>query len=317
MPQVHSQALKRRYFAPFASGAHLFVLLSYIAVVIFAFLIAYFTHNLWVKEASYREQPHVSYVSSLLVKLQGVRGASMTPFELMYSTIPTINDRAGESVRIPIVRSAFEDSNLDLIPDVWRVNLTFPLEEQDLILGVQGVFLFNYKLRNLVRVDMEAPITVAHSGGVPGRALYLNGRLALKLANPLPVLPSVRGNEYESILPKDRIMSLPESSFPAIMAKVASRNDSTVLDPVTSAWEVKYTPCGLDCSFTLGLTINIPEEKVLYIPSFIEVAKFSWIQFLSTAIFLMIFVRPLINFVIENQVVHSVVRDDHPKQKIY
>lgn len=39
----------------------------------------------------------------------------------------------------------------------------------------QGVYLFNYKLRNLVRVDMEAPITIDYAGPVPGRSVPLPG----------------------------------------------------------------------------------------------------------------------------------------------
>lgn len=56
--------------------------------------------------------------------------------------------------------------------------------------------------------------------------------------------------------------------------------------------------------------------QVLYVPSFIEVAKFSWIQFLATFVFLFLFARRLVSFVIENQIVYTVVRDDVPKHKL-
>jgi hypothetical protein len=39
-----------------------FFLLSHAATIIGAFLIAYFTHGFWVKEASYREQPRVKHL---------------------------------------------------------------------------------------------------------------------------------------------------------------------------------------------------------------------------------------------------------------
>jgi len=54
----------------------------------------------------------VAYTHECLVKLQGQRAATSAtgtlsdPFEIVYSTIPTVNDIAQEHVRIPTLRVA-------------------------------------------------------------------------------------------------------------------------------------------------------------------------------------------------------------------
>jgi hypothetical protein len=45
MPQVYSAPLRRRYFAPLVSGASLFIVLVWIGLIIFSFLVAYFTQS--------------------------------------------------------------------------------------------------------------------------------------------------------------------------------------------------------------------------------------------------------------------------------
>lgn len=158
-------------------GATVFFLLSHAATIIGAFLIAYFTHGFWVKEASYREQPRVilhspfcptsilrwslsgkchrkwspmrillaahlcchlqthscimspfyltvtatspcwmpifreiyqqvAYTHACVVRLHGRRASTSTPLEIVYSTLPRVNDMAEEHVRIPAIRVA-------------------------------------------------------------------------------------------------------------------------------------------------------------------------------------------------------------------
>mmetsp|Transcript_4323 Transcript_4323/g.9858 ORF Transcript_4323/g.9858 Transcript_4323/m.9858 type:complete len:317 (+) Transcript_4323:211-1161(+) len=315
MVVVHSTRLYRRFHAPLLSSAFVFVALYWISVVIFAFLIAFFTNNLWVKESSYREQPDVAFVKRFSIKLQGV-GADGMPLELSYSTVPSINTLAGNTLRVPTVRSSLSDPNLDLLSDIVRVNISFPLSERERVHSVQAVYALSYKLRNHVRLETEAPLPLTFHSGVAGRALYVDGRLKLKLANPLPIVPRVRGDEGGVLLDTSKVYTSPEASMAELMRQAASRNDSITLDPSTNAWDAALPSCGDVCGFTVALTIRIHPEKVLYIPPFIEVAKFSWIQFLATFVFLFIFTRPLLNFIMHNQIVQTVPRDDVAKAKI-
>ena len=58
------------------SGATVFFFLAHALTIIAAFLTAYYTHGLWIKEATYREQPRVSYAHTCAVKLQVSMGGS-------------------------------------------------------------------------------------------------------------------------------------------------------------------------------------------------------------------------------------------------
>jgi len=315
MAVIHTTKLRRRFHAPVLSSASVFVVLYWISVVIFAFLIAFFTNNLWVKEASYREQPDVAFVKRFAIKLQGVN-ADGHPFELAYSSVPSINTLAEGTLRVPTVTSSFTDPNLDLIPDVVRINMTFPLSDRERVHSVQAIYAMSYKLRNHVRLETEAPLAISFHSGVPGKALSIDGRLKLKVANPLPILPRVQGDADGTLLQTSRIYTSPEATIGALMQEAAAANNTVTLDPSTTAWDGAFPGCGGGCGFEVALTVRVTPEKVLYVPPFIEVAKFSWIQFLCTFIFLYIFTMPLLNFIVTNQVIQSVVRDDSAKAKI-
>jgi hypothetical protein len=58
------------------------------------------------------------------------------------------------------------------------------------------------------------------------------------------------------------------------------------------------------------------EAQVLYVPTFVEVCKFSWIQFITTVIFLRYLVKPLLNFIAEHQIIQSVPRDPRKLEKL-
>mmetsp|Transcript_43053 Transcript_43053/g.101249 ORF Transcript_43053/g.101249 Transcript_43053/m.101249 type:complete len:318 (+) Transcript_43053:328-1281(+) len=317
MPVILAQNLKRKYIAPAGSGAHIFVLLINISMIIAGFLIAYYSGGLWVKEKSYREQPIVNFKRSFATRLQGINSQTREPFEIVYSTLPPMNRAGGDFVRTPIVRVNKEDHNLDLLSDVIRLSLSFPVSEHEGITQVQGVFLFSYVLRDKVRLDIEAPVFLDYAAGVPGSRLTVDGRMRLELMNPLPVRGGVRTLGGESLLPLDTVVSGPELTFSRLLAQASAKNDTTVLTAMRTAWDLAQKGCEPDCEFVLDLTVRVPSEEVLYVPTFIEVCKFSWIQFIATVAFVAIFAIPLKRFVVTQQVVQSIVQDDKPAEKLY
>ena len=136
----------------------------------------------------------MSYAHTCSVKLQGINSKTQKAFELVYSTLPGINDMAEAAARVPVERVRDVDSNLDLIADTIKLDLVFPVDEAEGITHVQGMFIFAYELRNRVRLSMETPISIDYSGGVPGSALLIDGHMRLKAANPIQVRAAVRGN---------------------------------------------------------------------------------------------------------------------------
>mmetsp|Transcript_67791 Transcript_67791/g.155876 ORF Transcript_67791/g.155876 Transcript_67791/m.155876 type:complete len:319 (+) Transcript_67791:219-1175(+) len=316
MAVVWSANLKRRFYAPGLSGASIFIALVYLSLIIASFLIAFYSEGLWLKESSYREQPQVEFGQEFAMRLLGENTNTRAPFELVYSTVAAMNVMAGgEAVRIPSVRVEKVHENRDYIPDAIDISISFPTRDFEAIRQVMGVLVFRYVLVNRVRLDMEAPIAIDYSAGVPGRRLTIDGRMALKLANPLPIRGSVRGAGEEGLFPRGRVVSAEEASFEALLAKVASRNDTAVLDPVITAWAMPLKGCEPRCAFEVKLRVRMTPEKVLYVPGFVEVCKFSWIQIIATFLFLYILLRPLLVFVFSQQIIQTEVRDDAPCEK--
>lgn len=315
MIAVHRSALERKFYAPLFSGATVLFFLAHVSTIIFAFLIAYYTHGLWVKEATYREQPKVAYTHACAVKLQGMRTPLNTPFEIVYSTIASVNDMGEEYVRIPTLRVTEQDFNSDMNSDTIRLDLEFPIDQAEGISHVQGIFMFNYELQNRVRLSLETPIIIDYGAGVPGSALLVDGHMALKTSNPLPVRAAVRGTDLEAVLPRDTRPSAPDVTFNAFVSKSMARNDTTVLEPFQSSWNAALGGCHPKCTFTLSLMVRVPYQKVSYVPTFVEVCKFSWIQWITTVIFLRIFVKPLLNFVTNHQIIQTIPRDPRKLEK--
>eukprot|EP00802_Teleaulax_amphioxeia_P018714 Tamp_18919.p1 GENE.Tamp_18919~~Tamp_18919.p1 ORF type:complete len:333 (+),score=74.06 Tamp_18919:48-1001(+) len=316
MIAVHRVSLDRRFYAPLLSGATVFFLLSHAATIIFAFLIAYYTHGLWVKEASYREQPKVEYTHTCAVKLQGRRASTNTPFELVYNTLPRMNDMAEEHVRIPTIRVSEEQRNMDKLSDTIKLDLEFPVDQDEGITHVQGIFVFQYELKNRVRLSMETPIMLDYGAGVPGSGLLVEGQMRLKMQNPLPVRSQVRGADLQALLPRTERLSAAELTFQSLVSKAMQRNESTVLDPALSSWTMAAGGCTPGCTFLLSLTLHVPNEKVYYVPTFVEVCKVSWIQFLATVVFLRIFIKPLLDFITEHQIIQTLPRDPRKCEKL-
>ncbi|EKX45550.1 hypothetical protein GUITHDRAFT_108424 [Guillardia theta CCMP2712] len=311
---VHTHPVKIRFVAPFFSSATLFVFLAHVSVIIFGFLIAYFSHGLWLKESFYREQPIVSYRDQYFLKLMGTNSTSGKPFELKYSSFEQINLINNDVLRYPDIRVRHEDINGDGITDQFLLSATFPVVEEEQVQRVEGIFMFSYMLRNRVRLNVEAPVLLSHTGGVAGRELFVSGSLSLSLANALPVLPSVRTTR-DPLFPTNRTLSSSEVTMTSLVDKVAARNDTFLLEPAVSTWNVAMVGCNPKCNFVIRLKVKIPNQKVWYVPTFIEVAKFSWIQILATWVFLYFFVLPFIHFILDHQIIQSVVK--HPLKKFH
>jgi hypothetical protein len=140
--EVHVEALKRRYIASWLSVACLLNLLLLCGAAILPLYIAYVS-RLWIVQELRWEQPAVAYQSSLVVQLQGLKGAAgsyRAPFTAMWTTSPAANDLLGSSnLRGMVLRSSFQDVNRDGLGDVFRLTVTAPLQPDETILGATVV----------------------------------------------------------------------------------------------------------------------------------------------------------------------------------
>ena len=144
--EVHAESLKRRYLASWLSVACLLNLLLIAGALVLPLYIAYAT-RLWSVAVVRFEQPSITYLSSLLIQVQGLKGVYTgyrAPFTATWSTSPAANDLMGnDNLRGMVVRSSFQDTNYDGKGDIFKVNVNVPLNLDETVNSVTVVAYMN------------------------------------------------------------------------------------------------------------------------------------------------------------------------------
>jgi hypothetical protein len=78
---------------------------------------------------------------------------------------------------------------------------------------------------------------------------------------------------------------------------------STRLENIYTTWARGRT---LGEPFTLLLTVNYVEDKIVYMPGFWHVIKTAWVQYLSLLIPTILVGRQLKHFILNNFLVHNI-----------
>ena len=124
--EVHSEPLKRRFIAPWASLACLLNLLVLVGAFVLPVYICWATGTpswggLWQYEVVKYEQLALTYNNTFVVEVQGLKGAATgyrAPFVALYTSSAAANDLLGaEALRGMVVRSSFVDANYDGVGD--------------------------------------------------------------------------------------------------------------------------------------------------------------------------------------------------------
>ena len=134
--EVHTESLKRRFVAPWLSVACLLNLLILIGAAVLPLYIAWAT-RLWQRQVVRYEQLGLTYKSSVVVQLQGLKGAAgayRAPFTAMWSTSPSANDLMGADVlRGMTLKSSFPDWNRDGLGDELRLTVVAQLNDDETV----------------------------------------------------------------------------------------------------------------------------------------------------------------------------------------
>ena len=315
---VHYEFVRRRFHASGGfSAACVYKILSVLALVIIPFLVAFGSHNFWLKRSTYFEQPLIQFKHKVAVVLEGFAdgdggGAARRPLSLFWSSVPLMNDVFEANLRSPILRSWADDHNRDGTPDALHVFLRFPLNEGEHVHQVTSVATFDYQLRDRVKLQMEAMAVVQHGSAVPGAALAADG--TLELAQRIPF--SVRAGFQELYRGEDLLpaSSSPPASardvvIPAIVQRYEQRNFTARFDVPYPLWSGSS---GLPAagvtqrSFALNMTFRVPSEQdIRYTPDTSELLKFAWIQYLAIFFVFYYLLQILDRHVFENQVVET------------
>lgn len=172
--EVHAESLKRRFVAPLLSIACLLNLLIVLGAAVLPLYIAWAT-RLWQKEALRHEQLGLTYKSSVLVQLQGLKGKAgeyRAPFTAMWSTSPAANELMGADVlRGMVLKSSFPDWNQDGLGDELRLTVSAHLADDETVHAATIVAFVDARL--VVRASWRC---VAAPAALPARARPLTAR---------------------------------------------------------------------------------------------------------------------------------------------
>uniref|UniRef100_A0A8C4X199 Transmembrane protein 231 n=1 Tax=Eptatretus burgeri TaxID=7764 RepID=A0A8C4X199_EPTBU len=298
---VHCAPLLVRYRAGIFSRASLFTLACLLLTCICPLLIAYRSHGLWPRTASYVEQPRVTFRHEVLLMLHLQQSDQF----LAWSTFQNLNGMLGDSLRIPLVKANEEDRNRDGKFDVLHFSLEMPLASSEVVLSADLLLTFSYQLHRMATVKLQGMMYASHSSPLPGSELHVNGDLMLTQRQPLPH----RGLDvrYDVAVINGSSPFTEAYDIPLIIRAYQERNVTTRLDNSVKVWRVGSEASN---SFRIAVLLRYPEQTIVYQPGFWEMMKAGWVQYVSILLpFIWLFTR-IKDFVFQNQVLSTIPK--HP-----
>jgi len=302
---VFREPLVRHYSSSWFSAAFVFRVFIILCALFLPYVISYLTGAFWLKEAVYREQPRVAFKHELIVVVEGAQPGTY----FLWSTIPELNQESTAHLRVPQVRAREQDINSDGLNDDITIEIDFPLQSGDFVHRIAVVSAFSYKLSGIVSLNMEGLCILDHTSPLPGTALYVYGELRLRQQVPLAV-----GYTITPPLLLNTNGSLEDLMLPSLVAAMTLRNVTTECVAPHPVWVSGVGPL-----FTLTLFLRIPpEESIIYRPPVYEVLKFSWIQYLSALIFILVILYYFQLCVFRLHILPTTISTDgQPKQPLF
>eukprot|EP00050_Salpingoeca_kvevrii_P023010 m.136558 g.136558 ORF g.136558 m.136558 type:complete len:451 (-) comp9903_c1_seq1:22-1374(-) len=301
---LYRETLRRRYHAGICSQAFLLVLLAFVILLTIPYLAAYRSQGFWLREDTYTEQPEVRFKHQLLLQLQTSTGAT-----LAWSTFPYLNRLLLSSLRIPVIKAHEEDINHDGLRDALNLKISMPLQEGEEVVSVKALLLFDYKLHEFVRLQMESAAYFSYESAISLASLNVDGFLRFRQAAPLP--HDGRRTLYNTSIIDSSLQAASTYDLPSVLTSYLNRNETTFYAdqyPVSRGPRLGAEP--LD----MTLRIRYPEEIIWYQPGFWQEFKWGWIQFLAYLVPLWFLVDFFLAFSFRNQLVTTIVRGDSFKE---
>ncbi|KAI8907890.1 transmembrane protein [Gorgonomyces haynaldii] len=293
------------YSAPFCSLATVVYFGLIVAMLLLPFVFGYASSPFWLKENSYREQPLVVFVNSALVLLEGIKSTTGQPFYAQYGTDPLYQMYLGSLNRVGAVKMTQIDNNADGKPEYLEFNCTMPVFTDEQVLHVRVLFGIQIQLADRVRLMSQGLIWLDHSSPLPGGSLYADGDVVINQRNIMtdkadyiviePVLDfsAVKGMHPEAL------------QWTNIMSTYMARNVITEFNSPPPIWSAFRDP---GSPFSIYIRVRVPETRVVYRPSVLEVLKNGWIQYLSLLVLVCIILLPIYDLALRSNVVKTVVQ---------
>ncbi|KAK9808580.1 hypothetical protein WJX72_000052 [[Myrmecia] bisecta] len=279
MVQIYAEPFCRRHYGRRFSKAFALRGLLQATSIVLACVIAYATGNLWQKTAIHLEQPKVAFTYDVLLVLEGTQTSQIK----VWSTYPELNTALGSKLASVDVQATQQDTNFDDITDIITVTLTSASSTP--IHSAKMLMQFNYRLEDIVTLQMQSLAFVSHTSPLPGSSLTTDGQLRLRQGFPLwegGNLTDPRPALLSSIRAGGAFQATETLKLSSILSTYLDRNQTTAYVYDSPVWEA-----GDLGVFTIDCKIRIPKnELVIYRPQRASIVKQGWIQILSIYIIL-------------------------------
>mmetsp|Transcript_39131 Transcript_39131/g.100214 ORF Transcript_39131/g.100214 Transcript_39131/m.100214 type:complete len:352 (-) Transcript_39131:602-1657(-) len=335
MPVIHEEPLTKKYIAGVVSFPALSQYLYYIGCICLTYYLTYATHGMWLKEATFVEQPSVEFKHSYIAEVEGATAAGGA-FRAVFSTLAGYNQyQSPADVRVPSFRIAPKDINNDMKADEFDVYMSWLLPAGQTVNQVRILLPFSYLLSdNAVYASMEANAFFEASSPASSTAVTAAGDLSLRQRFPFPAsyyrrpltVKFSNGETVSSGVPSSSPSPLTSMTFTSgeqtewgsLLSTLTSYNETAAFEPSFVTWARSASTSGGSTPFTtaqqqqingaytsnfeLKLTVRIPYQVVRYTPGTIEVLKFAWVQFLALFLVVTFIASWLRNFLFRERI---------------
>lgn len=304
MVVLFSQPLFKSYRAPVLSCSFIFCLFLLLIAIILPFFLAFSTYEFWKKQETYFEQPKVLYRKELLISIlsesTSVSDSSITTTTSshFFSTQGKLNEMYFESLSPMKIDSALIDFNFDKYPDSYEFNITAYTPSSQ-IRSIKILTFYDYSIRERISLDMISMSLAEIETPTGAGYTFIDGFLEFHQRSLLKTSEIINTKYNDTILSNS---SAVENSLDKLIMRFNDRN-------FTTKYNYGSSTATLNQGFTqIFLKLRVPvSQKFEYSPSFLEVMKFSWIQYLSLLIPVGFFIYSFAQFIYSNQILESQV----------
>ena len=177
-----------------------------------------------------------------------------------------------------------------------------PVQDHEIIYGVQLYLLFDVKLYKFSNFQMQGLVVVSASSGLPTSGLNINGDLTLVQKQPL-AHKGFDDRYAKSLFNKSSIYA-DTFDFRKVISVYSQRNITLRMTNDYMTWERGANSQGNP--FRIHLHLNYPVQSITYYTGFWQMIKWAWVQYMSILIVFIYFFRSVKQFVFSKQVLPSI-----------
>jgi transmembrane protein 231 len=308
--EVYNEPQSIRHYSTVFSRATIFLIITYLIIIVAPFFIVYSTNDLWLYTSTYKEQPQNHFINQWILQITTDDDPSLTKVWSSYYGYNSLlrHQPPLDEIAIPIVKFREDDYNFDRINDHLSLQAIYPNLPYN-ITGIQGLLFFETHYKSYASVTLQGMIYFSSSWPVSAYKCWMSGDLSLYQRIPFPS-SGISTTFNTTIFNDSTVLNFDDYKITNVLKRYHKRNITITMDNVYTHWEH-----GLGDNFTFQLDLIYPHHVVTYTPGFWQVIKFAWIQYLSVLVVLYVLMKRVESFVYRNQVIITMkpLTDFHDK----